>query len=750
MTVFKTCAVAALCLLGTSAAFAQGSTTIDKLSKSSTTFWSTDNVTLSKKSGRLCATVPAGTVNPWDAIIGSPNITLEQGKSYHLSATVFGEPGGPVRALVQRASAPYPAQVDFNMPVSPEGKAFSSVFTATESSPAQLVFQLGGQPNERHICFEKIAMAEATGDEVASINENPVRVNQLGYFIDGPKRATIVSSSQTPLAYTLLDRDGRKRGEGMTQPLGLDESAGLETHIADFSPFRLAGTGYKLEVEGQQSFPFSIGGIAYDALTNDALSWFYLARSGTEIRADIAGTAYARPAGHIGVAPNLGDTDVGCLEGPVAKTLYDDWSCTYRLDVSGGWYDAGDQGKYVVNGAIAVSQLLASFERAKTFSEGASSLLLSGVARVPERGNGVPDVLNEARWELEFLLKMMVPDGQPLAGMVHHKVHDTKWTGTPMLPHLDPETRALHRPSTAATLDMAAAAAQGARLYGAYDKKFADTLLDAAEKAWAAAQKNPVLLAPKSDGMQGGGDYDDDDISDETYWAAAELYITTGKDTYLKALNASPWWGKGVFAASGAFDWRSVAGYARIELALYAKKLAADDLAMVQGSVTSAAKDFLAHQKREPFGHIYRPGEGLYNWGSNQLVLQNMVVLSAAFDLTGDRTFLDGVRESMDYLLGRNAMNLSYITGYGAQSAHNQYSRWFAHSIDTSLPPPPPGSLAGGPNSTLVDDVGRADLQGCAPQRCYVDKLMSFGTNEIAINWNAPLVYVASFLADAK
>ncbi|WEZ82888.1 glycoside hydrolase family 9 protein [Rhizobium sp. 32-5/1] len=439
-----------------------------------------------------------------------------------------------------------------------------------------------------------------------------------------------------------------------------------------------------------------------------------------------------------------------CLSGEAATTLFGDWSCSYQLDVSGGWYDAGDQGKYVVNGGIAVAQLLGTFERGLAFGGGASPVLSDSLSRIPETGNGVPDLLDEARWELEFLMKMMVPDGQPLAGMVHHKMHDAEWTGVPMLPHLDPKLRVLHRPSTAATLNLAAAAAQGARLFSSYDAAFADHLLAASKKAWLAAAANQVLYAPQSDGLQGGGDYFDDDITDETYWAAAELYLTTGEAPYLTALKASPHWAGPVFSAIGAFDWRSTAGLARLDLALYGETLPEEERAMIRDSVISAAREFQALQGREPFGQIYRPNNNRYDWGSNQLILQNMIVLSAAFDLTGERSFLGAVRESMDYILGRNVMNLSYITGYGAVWSKNQHSRWYANQVDDSLPNPPVGSLAGGPNSTLVDDVAKAKLQGCAPQACYIDDIMAWGTNEITINWNAPLVYIASFLADAR
>src|SRR5207253_9336003 len=131
-------------------------------------------------------------------------------------------------------------------------------------------------------------------------------------------------------------------------------------------------------------------------------------------------------------------------------------------------------GKYVVNGGIAVWTLLDEYERAMHF--GAAKAFADGTLDIPERKNGVPDILDEARWELEFMLRMQVPEGKPLAGMVHHKIHDEKWTGLPLLPNLDPKVRELHPPSTAATLNLAAAAAQGARIFKKYDRAFSARL----------------------------------------------------------------------------------------------------------------------------------------------------------------------------------------------------------------------------------------------------------------------------------
>ena len=176
---------------------------------------------------------------------------------------------------------------------------------------------------------------------------------------------------------------------------------------------------------------------------------------------------------------------------------------------------------------------------------------------MPERGNRVPDILDEARWELEFLLRMQVPAGEPLAGMAHHKIHDRNWTGLPMAPHDDPEQRELHPASTAATLNLAATAAQCARVFAPYDAAFARRCLTSARTAYLAAKANPAVYASESDG-NGGGAYSDGDVSDEFYWAAAELYLTTGENRYLTDLTGSPHHTGEVFPATG-FGWPSTA-----------------------------------------------------------------------------------------------------------------------------------------------------------------------------------------------
>lgn len=727
-------------------------------------FWSTDNVRLAVRSGQLCGDVSAGVEKPWDALIGVDTGELKAGQSYVLgfeARATGNDAPDRIKVMLQDPKAPWAERFAAPVEVTEALEPASLPFSNARAGRAQLVFQLGGQQGAWRFCIDNVKLSPAGENQAETrMNQNraapvlepvadPVRLNQAGFLPGGPKRATIISLSKTPLRFQIVDGAGKLFGEGETEVRGVDPASGYSLHVADFTPLTRPGGDYRL-VAGEAAGPaFAIDSDLYRRLSVDALSWFYPQRSGIVIDGAIAGAAYARPAGHVGVDPNRGDGAVACLTGPVAAELYGkDWQCKGTRDVSGGWYDAGDHGKYVVNGGISVAQMMAAFERAKRFAP-KSPLLSDGFARLPERGNGVPDGLDEARWELEFLLKMIVPDGEPLSGMAYHKVHDIGWTGLPMLPHLDPKERALHRPSTAATLNVAAVAAQGARLFRPYDAAFADRLLAAARTAYGAAQKHPDLFAPVSDGQQGGGDYDDDDVSDEFYWAAAELLITTGDTAYLEALRVSPHWKRDPFDGAG-FDWRNVAGFARLELALYGDPLPDADRQMARASVISAADRFVSYQKKQGFGYIYRPKGGIFAWGSNHLMLQNLLVTAAAFDLTGEKHYLAAAREAMDYLLGRNPMNISYITGYGTTFAHNQHSRWYAHQLDPALPSPPAGSLAGGPNATLADPVALEKLAGCAGSRCYIDDIGAWGVNEITINWNAALLQAASFLADAQ
>lgn len=598
------------------------------------------------------------------------------------------------------------------------------------------------------------ALLVAAGPGAANPPPLPIYLNQVGFEPDGPKVA-IVQGGPAPLAWRLVDAQGRTLLEGRAQVHGKDPASGFEIQRIDFSSFRTTGQGYRLVVAGSQSDAFAVRDRLYAPLARDALAFFYHQRAGVPIEARFVGTEWARPAGHPReVAKCFAGKDERDTEWP---------GCAYTLDVTGGWYDAGDHGKYVVNGGISLWTLLNAHETG-------GEVFRDGSQKIPETGNGVSDLLDEARFEMEFLLRMQVPEGtrarvpvgqpKPAApgrpqwergpadfaeidagGMAHQKVADRNWTALPMPPQDDPEERLLYPPTTAATLNLAATAAQCARIWRGIDDAFAARCLAAAERAWKAAQRNPQVFATNS--FTGSGGYGDGDVSDEFYWAAVELFATTGEGAYRKAVRSSPHFAR-ITAEPG---WPSTAPLGTITLATVKTDLSAEELRRLSGAIVVAADAFLADEKTNGFRIPY--GAANYPWGSNSNLLNRAMLLALAHDFTGEAKYRAGVIDAADYVLGRNPTGHSYVSGYGARSMRNPHHRFWAKSLDPKLPDPPPGALSGGPNTTAMsDDVAKAMQGKCAPQRCWADDVRSYALNEVAINWNAPLVWVAGWLAE--
>lgn len=600
-----------------------------------------------------------------------------------------------------------------------------------------------------------IATTACTGADEQSLPAAGVRLNQLGFQPVSAKRAVVRSDELEPSAWRLLDAEGVERANGVTFVFGENTASGEHVHTVDFSAFETTGVAYRLVVDGVESRPFAISNNIYGALKQGAFAYFYHNRASTPIDADLVGEVWARQAGH---APDVATCFDQVDEGGRA------WSgCGYALDVSKGWYDAGDQGKYVVNGGISVWTLLNLHERdAGAFADGA--------AAIPEAGNGVADLLDEARWELEFLLAMQVPEGASVEvadrnredldgplnyrfidaeGMAHHKMSDAHWTPLPTAPHEDTETRYLYPPSTAATLNLAAVAAQGARIWREIDPVFSGRCLSAAETAYAAALRHPDVLAVGR--FTGSGAYSDGDVTDEFYWAAAELYITTGEATYAEALRASPHFltaPVGDDAGMGDIAWPNVATLGTISLVAADNGLTDAELDQAKSGLVTAAEGYLGQAERQ--GYVIPYAVSAYPWGSNSSLLNRAMVLAWAHEFTGERAYRDAVVDVMDYILGRNPLDVSYVSGFGANAMENPHHRFWAHSLDADYPPPPPGALSGGPNSSNMSDPVAQTMRGdCLAQTCWRDDAQAFTMNEVAINWNAPLVWVASYLDGA-
>jgi endoglucanase len=349
------------------------------------------------------------------------------------------------------------------------------------------------------------------------------------------------------------------------------------------------------------------------------------------------------------------------------------------------------------------------------------------------------------------MLRMQVPEGKPLAGMVHHKGHDIAWTALGMFPHEDKMARVLKPPSTAATLNVAAVAAQAARLFRGIDEAFSKKCLVAAERAYAAAQAHPKTFAPASD-SEGGGPYDDGYVADEFYWAAAELFVTTGKPNYKKDLLASKH-AKELMGQRGTdslMSWQVTDGLGTISLAIAKHSDAALQKA-ARAQIVAVAGHYLEAADSQGYRAPFKPSSGGYPWGSNSFVLNNMLVLALAHDFTHDEKYRAAVIDGAGYLFGVNALDQSYVTGYGERPLEHPHHRFWSKQANDKFPEPPPGVVSGGPNSGVEDPYAQAaGLRGCAPAKCFIDHIESWSTNEITINWNAPFAWVMAWLDDTK
>jgi endoglucanase len=241
------------------------------------------------------------------------------------------------------------------------------------------------------------------------------------------------------------------------------------------------------------------------------------------------------------------------------------------------------------------------------------------------------------------------------------------------------------------------------------------------------------------------------------------LYITTGKSVYLDYIKSSkyfcqmaleiPEYDGHVLQESMSPDF--TAGLGTISLALNK----AEEFPEAVNNITKAADSYLSVQDGQGYGmplaernitspYYYNRSvlEG-YPQGSNLLGANNAIVMAYAYALTGDKKYENGVSQFMDYLLGRNPMVKSYITGYGENPVINPNHGYFAYQDDHSLPKAPGGFLVSGATSILNAKrlAKDGDPNYLPPQKCYEDDYYNNLTNEVNVDLNASLAWLTSF-----
>ena len=656
----------------------------------------------------------------------------------------------------------------------------SETFTAeTTNKISEWAFHLGGSgpytpqdcfPPGTIITFDNMSLIDLTDPSNKYVHEDPyirkeVLVNQVGYYPSLKKQATVVvkEGESAALDFELKDATGTVAYSGKTSGYRFDPDSGDYVQIIDFTEFDVPGTDYQLFVGDKESYTFNIGDWVYDGLLRDSLNYFYQNRSAMAIESKYItsgdANSLARAAGHtsdIATPIAFVNPDTGSKYGIVTGS---------SVDTTGGWYDAGDHGKYVVNGGISAWTMQNQYERALV--NGFADKYADGKLSIPENSNGYPDLLDEARYQMEFMLKMQIKSGT-YSGLVYHKVHDVKWTALAISPadataEMD---RVILPPTTQATLNLAATAAQSYRLWKDIDSTFADECLAAAKSAYTAAKAYPNEYAPFENIAGGGGPYGDDDATDEFYWAACELYIATGDEAYKSDMNASEFNlamlssldGGEDEGSIGSFNWGNVSSLGTLSLFLNPDVLSEAEVATIEKNIAATGDKFLELEDKQGYGLPFAASKmnlGLdfdgYIWGSNSFVVNNAISLAYAYDATGETKYLSGVTTAMDYIMGRNPMDNSYVTGYGTNAIKNPHHRWWSGQIDSSFPLAPAGVLSGGPNSAMQDPwiKGAGYKVGTKePQLCYLDHVEAWSVNECTINWNVALAWVAGYMED--
>ena len=736
------------------------------------------------ENGKYNVTVNTSDTDRWGVQFRHRGLTLEAGHTYNVQFEITANADCRVYAKIGDQGDPYGEywNNNWNPFTLTKGQTLkvNQTFTMNQTKDAcEMAFHLTGDcaasSTPWTVSLDNVHIYDSQFKGYPIEPEEPtnaIAVNQVGYFPKANKIATLDSESSSPVAWRLLNSAGTVVKSGMTTVKGNDVASGDNIHLIDFSDYQTVGEGYKLEVDSSavdsskhdsnQSMEFKIGDDLYTDMKYDAIKYFYHNRSGIDIIMPYADSEeLTRGAGHRSdILPNF------------ANTWYtQETGANYSLDISGGWYDAGDHGKYVVNGGISTWTMQNQYERAYYREKD----LLKGVPfadntmNIPESHNGIPDIMDESRYNLQTLLKMQIPDGtNKYAGMVHHKAHDEFWTALAIKPEDDPQRRFLQPPSTAATLNLAAIAAQGSRMWKEYDSSFADQCLTAAEKAWDAAVAHPDVFAPITGGS-GGGAYGDDKVTDEFYWAACELYATTGKDKYLNYLKSSEYYlkmpttltGGEDKGLSGVFDWGNVQGLGTITLATVPNNLGESEIQKAKQNILAAADTLIANENSEGYGTPMKSTTingvaNAYPWGSNSFVANQAIVMAYANDFAKDlglntSKYIDGAARAMNYLLGNNPMEQSYVTGYGSNPLENPHHRFWSYQADNNFPKAPAGCMSGGPNSGLEDPWVKGSgwhVGDMSAAKCFMDNIESWSTNEITINWNAPFAWITSYMDD--
>jgi endoglucanase len=531
-----------------------------------------------------------------------------------------------------------------------------------------------------------------------------IHYNQTGYDSNLPKKAVLTGKGELCV---ILDANGHEKVcEPLLSEPEYDEASGDTVRIADFSSLYRPGR-YFLIADGEK-VTIEIKVRPYHELSNALVKALYYQRCGCSLQ-----SRYAERFQH--KACHLGKATLVKANGTLDENV--------TIECSGGWHDAGDYGRYTQPASVAVGHILYAWELfPNVFSE---------ELNIPESGNGLPDILNECRYELEWMLKMQRADGG-----VYHKVA-TRYFAPFIMPEDDREALLLFDVTHCSTAAFAAVTAQAYRVYRKYNPLLAERLIQAAKKAWAYIEANPDFVPFANPPNLSSGAYNDSSCEDELFWASCELYAATGEDSYLAAMRK-----RAEAVDIAQFGWRENGGFGALCCFFVLKdRLDPMFLTSLRERFLKQADLFVELTRKSGYGTSLAADN--YIWGSILPILNNAIAMICAKLLTHADKYQNAAQIQLDYLLGLNATGYSFVTGFGKRALYFPHHRpSYADGIDD----PVPGMVSGGPNKISPDAAAQMTIPPeTPPAKFWIDHTPTASSNEIAIYWNSPAVFVAGY-----
>jgi endoglucanase len=501
-----------------------------------------------------------------------------------------------------------------------------------------------------------------------------------------------------------------------------DADSGDNVQAADFSALKSSGTYYIDVPSVGRSWDFSVASDVYAHAYYMAMRAFYGQRCGTAVDMGPDFPQYKHAACHTEGAYHASSGKSG-----------------EHVSIK-GWHDAGDYGRYIVNSGITTGTLLWAYEMY-------GSRIGKVNLKIPESKNAVPDILDEIRWNLEWMLTMQ----DPADGGVWHKQTTAQFSGF-VMPEKDTAVSLVigtgREPykGSGATGNFAAVMAIASRVYKPFDPAFSKVTLEAARKAFAWLEKYPNERFNNPRDVGTGG-YGDGNNADEKLWAAAELFRTTGEEQYNKFFLDNYEQFRKNIRTSRPQNWGNVSNMALWTYALGSGKTRNPQAVEAIRKDSIAAADEIVKRAADN-GYLITMTPVDYVWGSNGELSNYGLQLLVANAFQPKTAYVNTVLDNLHYLLGRNTFSLSYVTHVGSNYFMNPHHR---PSGDDGIKEPWPGLLSGGPNRSPGDPVMRAKLKaGMPPAKMYIDDIEAYAANEIAINWQAPLVFMLAGVQGVK